>query len=161
MKKCCRRKRSAITHLACSQNLFEMSPCLSRAALGLPEDSRKGLWLHNNARKSTKGRSDKVKINQRADPQGLQRGIKELEEQSGFRTGYTFVPQFGAIFNIYFNAVHHLLVANVLPHQGSNTTVRNISLEDQQSRNDKCLFPDWADNVLLQCGFVKQSRLRC
>lgn len=72
MKKCRRRKRSSLCSLAelvCDAAVFAERG--ARAARGHP----KALVLpHNNTRKSTKGRSDKVEINQRAD---LRRGIKE------------------------------------------------------------------------------------
>lgn len=75
MKKCRRRKRSSLCSLAelvCDAAVFADGGV--RAAQGHP----KALMLpHNNTRKSMKGRSDKVEINQRADLRGLRRGIKE------------------------------------------------------------------------------------
>lgn len=52
--------------LVCTGAVF--AQCGMRTACGHPKEP---ILLRNNARKSMKGRSDKVERNQRVDPQGL------------------------------------------------------------------------------------------
>lgn len=80
----------SLAELVCDVVVF--TKCGVRAARRHP----KGLIIsHNNARKSTKGRSDKVEINQLADTQGLQRAIKE-------RAGFSDRLHFCASISSYF-----------------------------------------------------------
>lgn len=119
----------------------------SCAAPGQP----KGLVLpHNNARKSTKGRSDKVGKKPESWPTRV--CSQDLRNGNG-RCACEL--QLAAIFNSYVKDIHHILRI-AASGGGGVTTQRHITLEDKQSRNCKHLFPCRAGDQR-QCS-AKQAK---
>lgn len=137
-----------LAKLVCTVAVF--TQCGMRTARGHPKGP---ILLHNNARKSMKGRSDKVEINQLVDAQGLAFNLrsnretisKEMKQAVIFRIGFTscFSPSailpWVAPFTFYPNGFHHFFAARMY------CLVRGMTprwdLLDKQSRNCKQMFP--------------------